>query len=110
MTSPPEHTEIAIVGAGQAGVALSYFLKKRHCDVLLIDRADTLGASWARRWDSLRLFTPARYSALPGLAFPGEPWSHPGKDDVANYLADFAALHELPIRTSQTVTILPGPG
>lgn len=108
MTSPPEHTDIAIVGAGQAGLTLSYYLKKRHRDVLLIDRADALGASWARRWDSLRLFTPARYSSLPGLAFPGEPWSHPGKDEVANYLANFAAHHELPIRTGQTVTNLSG--
>ena len=103
----PDH-DVVVVGAGQAGLALGYYLTRAGADVLLLERADRVGASWARRWDSLRLFTPARYDALPGLTFPAEPWSYPGKDQVAAYLAHYAARFELPVRTGAEVVRLEG--
>ncbi|WP_454044692.1 flavin-containing monooxygenase [Cellulosimicrobium sp. Marseille-Q8652] len=103
----PDH-DVVVVGAGQAGLALGYYLTRAGVDVLLLERAAHVGASWARRWDSLRLFTPARYDALPGLAFPGDAWSYPGKDQVAAYLADYAARFELPVRTGADVVRLEG--
>ncbi|TFF04456.1 flavin-containing monooxygenase [Cellulosimicrobium funkei] len=103
----PDH-DVVVVGAGQAGLALGYYLTRAGVDVLLLERAAHVGASWARRWDSLRLFTPARYDALPGLVFPGDAWSYPGKDQVAAYLADYAARFELPVRTGAEVALLEG--
>ncbi|WP_206074512.1 flavin-containing monooxygenase [Antribacter gilvus] len=74
--------------------------------MLILERADRVGTSWARRWDSLRLFTPARYDALPGAVFPGPPWSYPGKDDVARYLAGYAARFSLPVLTGAEAAAL----
>jgi putative flavoprotein involved in K+ transport len=100
--------EVVIVGAGQAALATAYYLRQAGVDVQLLERRSTVGASWSRRWDSLRLFTPARYDALPGLPFPGDPWSYPGKDDVAAYLAQYASRFELPVRTDAEVVALTG--
>jgi putative flavoprotein involved in K+ transport len=100
--------DVVVIGAGQAGLATAYYLRRAGLDVEVLEREPAVGASWARRWDSLRLFTPARYDSLPGLPFPGAPWSHPGKDDVAAYLADYAARFELPVRTGAEVVDLSG--
>lgn len=67
-----------------------------------------VGDSWERRWDSLRLFTPVHYDGITGSPFPGERWAYPTKDDVAAYLADFAAHHDLAIQTSTQVVDLTG--
>ena len=93
-----EHVETVIVGAGQAGLATAYHLKRRGRDCLVLDAHQRLGDNWRRLWDSLRLYSPARYDALPGLAFPAKPWSCPGKDEVADYLEEYAAHHALPVR------------
>lgn len=109
MTAPGQvRHDVVVVGAGQAGLALGYYLTRAGLDVLLLDRAAHVGESWARRWDSLRLFTPARYDALPGLAFPADPWSYPGKDQVAAYLAHYATRFELPVHTGTDVVRLEG--
>jgi len=109
VTDPgPVRRDVVVVGAGQAGLALGYHLTRAGVDVLLFERAERVGASWARRWDSLRLFTPARYDALPGAAFPADPWSYPSKDQVAAYLADYAARFDLPVRAGADVTGLEG--
>src|SRR5690606_13769419 len=76
---------IVVIGAGQAGLAAGRELRAAGHDVLLLDAHDRIGESWRRRWDSLRLFTPARFSALPGMPFPGPPDRYPGKDEVADY-------------------------
>jgi putative flavoprotein involved in K+ transport len=107
----PESTprrDVVVVGAGQAGLATAYYLRTAGIDVQLLERNTAVGASWSRRWSSLRLFTPARYDALPGLPFPGRPWSHPSKDDVAAYLAEYAARFALPVRTDAEVLSLTG--
>lgn len=106
--NPNDPRDVVVVGAGQAGLALGYHLTRAGVDVLLIERAERVGASWARRWESLRLFTPARYDALPGATFPADPWSYPGKDQVAAYLEDYATQFELPVRTGAEVVRLEG--
>ena len=65
--------EVVVVGGGQAGLAIGYFLRQRKLDFTILEAAHEPAAAWRRRWDSLRLFTPARYSSLPGLLFPGDP-------------------------------------
>ncbi len=80
--------EVIVVGGGQAGLALGYFLTRQQCDFAIFEAADEPAAAWRARWDSLKLFTPVRYSGLPGLPFAGDPDSYPGKDEVAAYLTE----------------------
>ncbi len=99
-------TDIAVVGAGQAGLAVGYFLARQRRAFTLLDAAPTLGDAWRQRWDSLRLFTPAGCSGLPGLPFPGSWAEHPGRDAVADYLTRYAAAFELPVRLGTRVETL----
>lgn len=96
--------DVLIVGAGQAGLALGYHLQQQSLRFLIVDADNAVGRSWEDRWDSLRLFTPAQYSGLPGTPFPAAPNSYPGKDAVAQYLADYARRHELPIRLNTRIS------
>jgi len=89
--------DVIVVGAGQAGLALGYHLARSSLRFLLVDGATEIGNSWRARWDSLRLFTPAEYAALPGLPFPAAPGAYPGKDQVADYLQAYAAEFGLPV-------------
>ena len=66
---------------------------------MILDGHERIGDSWRHRWDSLRVFTPARYNGLPGWSFPAPAWSYPSKDDVADYLEAYAARFRLPVRT-----------
>lgn len=100
--------DVAIIGAGQAGLAAGYYLRRAGVDVELFEAAEEAGASWSRRWDSLRLFTPARFDALPGSPFPGDPWRYPTKDEVAEYVRNFAAESRLPVRYRSEVIRLEG--
>jgi putative flavoprotein involved in K+ transport len=93
-----ERAETVIVGGGQAGLAVGYHLARRDRPCVILDAGLRTGDSWRRRWDSLRLFTPARYSGLPGLPFPAPAWSFPTRDEVADYLEAYAARFELPVR------------
>ena len=94
-----ERVQTLILGGGQAGLAVGYHLARRDLPFLILDANKRIGDSWRRRWDSLRLFTPARYNALPGMAFPGPARVFSTKDEVADYLAAYAARFELPLRT-----------
>ena len=98
--------DVIVIGAGQAGLAAGYYLQRAGMRFVLLDGASEIGESWRRRWDSLRLFTPARYNALPGLAFPGAPYSLPAKDDVAAYLKLYANRFGLPVRLRVRVSAL----
>jgi putative flavoprotein involved in K+ transport len=95
--------ETVIVGAGQAGLAAGYHLKKRGLPFLILDANERIGDSWRNRWDSLRLFTPAKYDALPGMRFPARGWSFPTKDEMADYLEAYASRFDLPVKTGITV-------
>jgi putative flavoprotein involved in K+ transport len=94
---------VVVVGAGQAGLAVGYFLARSPLDFVILEAGSRLGSAWLGRWDSLRLFTSRRYSGLPGLPFPGEPDSYAGRDDVAEYLARYANEFSLPVQLSSPV-------
>ena len=94
-----ERFETIVVGGGQAGLAVGYHLKERGLPFVILDANDRIGDAWRNRWDSLRLFTPGRYSALPRMRFPGNPHAFPTKDEVADYLEAYATRFELPVRT-----------
>jgi putative flavoprotein involved in K+ transport len=98
-----ERYETVIIGAGQAGLATGYELKKRGRSFMILDANDRIGDAWRKRWDSLRLFTPAKYDGLPGMRFPAPRWSFPTKDEMADYLESYAARFELPARTGVSV-------
>jgi putative flavoprotein involved in K+ transport len=98
--------DVVVVGGGQSGLAIGYFLAQGGLDFTILEAADVPAAAWRERWDSLRLFTPARYSSLPGLAFPGDPERYPGRDEVADYLSRYAAHFELPVERGRRVRSL----
>lgn len=89
--------DVIVVGAGQAGLAIGYFLAQQQRRFTILEAAGTPAAAWRERWDSLRLFTPVRYDSLPGRGFPGDPDSYPGRDDVVAYLTDYASHFDLPV-------------
>jgi putative flavoprotein involved in K+ transport len=95
--------DVIVVGGGQAGLAIGYFLTQQGRDFTILDAAPEPAAAWRQRWDSLKLFTPARYNALPGVAFPGDPDRYPGRDEVVAYLRDYARRFELPVELSSAV-------
>lgn len=89
--------DVIIIGGGQAGLAAGYYLKKEQLKFLILDEQDRTGDSWRNRYDSLVLFTPRRFSALPGLPLSGDPNGYPTKDEVADYLQNYAEHFQLPI-------------
>jgi len=95
--------DVVVVGGGQAGLAIGYHLAQQQRRFTILEAADTPAAAWRERWDSLKLFTPVRYNSLPGLPFPGEPASYPGRDDVVAYLSDYARRFELPVELNSRV-------
>ncbi len=103
MTTAGTHVETLIIGGGQAGLAVGYHLARRGRPFVILDAAERTGDSWRMRWDSLHLFTAARYSGLPGMPFPARAWSYPTKDEVADYLEAYAARFGLPIQAHTTV-------
>jgi putative flavoprotein involved in K+ transport len=105
--SEPQHVDVLVVGAGQAGLAVGWHLRQqRKASFLLLDAGPEVGHVWRSRWDSLRLFTPAEYDALPGMAFPAPAGTYPTKDQVASYLRGYAAAFELPVRLNTRVNRL----
>ncbi len=89
--------DILVIGAGQAGLALGFHLRTTPFRFQLVDRDARVGDSWRKRYESLVLFTPRAYSALPGLAVPGEPDGYPTKDEIADYLEAYASHFGLPV-------------
>jgi putative flavoprotein involved in K+ transport len=92
-----------VIGGGQAGLAAGYHLAKRGLPFLILDANARVGDAWRLRWDSLRLFTPARYAGLPGMRFPAPGSSFPNKQQVADYLFEYARRFRLPVRNSVRV-------
>jgi putative flavoprotein involved in K+ transport len=99
----PEHIETVIIGGSQAGLSVGHHLARRRRPFLILDANQRVGDAWRRRWDSLRLFTPARYNALSGVPFPAPAHSFPTKDQVADYLESYATRLQLPVRTGVRV-------
>ncbi|MQA17398.1 MAG: FAD-dependent oxidoreductase, partial [Pseudonocardiaceae bacterium] len=95
--------DVVVVGAGQAGLAVGYELARAGRDFVLLDGASRVGAAWRSRWDSLRLFTPAAVDGLPGKAFPAGRNYRPTKDEMADFLKEYARTFDLPLRLASTV-------
>jgi putative flavoprotein involved in K+ transport len=93
-----ERVETVIVGGGQAGLSVGYHLAKRDRAFVILDANERVGDNWRRHWDTLRLYSPARLDGLPGMAFPAPAWSFPSKDQTADYLEQYAARFDLPVR------------
>jgi putative flavoprotein involved in K+ transport len=89
--------DVIVIGGGQAGLAVGYHLKKRGINFVILDASARVGDAWRTRWDTLRLFSPARYDGLDGMRFPGSPDAFPTKDEMADYLEAYAAHFQLPV-------------
>ncbi|MBA2956165.1 SidA/IucD/PvdA family monooxygenase [Nocardioides sp. MAH-18] len=98
--------DVLVIGAGQAGLAIAYHLKEAGLRFLVADAAAEVGSAWRNRWDSLTLFTPAQYDALPGMTFPSPADTYPTAAEVADYLQTYATRFELPILLNTAVTRL----
>jgi putative flavoprotein involved in K+ transport len=104
-SNPPgnEPLDAVIIGGSQAGLAMAWHLARQKLRFVVLDAAGELGQTWRSRWDTLRLFTPAQYDGLPGMAFPAAADTYPTKDPVADYLRDYAAAFDLPVRLNARV-------
>jgi putative flavoprotein involved in K+ transport len=100
---PDSGYEVVVIGAGQAGLVMGYYLTRQHRRFAVLERGDRIAPAWRERWESLTLFTPRRYSALPGLSFPGDPDGYPSRDEVSAYLERYAETFELPIELNSDV-------
>jgi len=99
-----ETFETIVIGGGQAGLSVGYYLKRHGGSFVILDANERIGGSWrTRTWNSLRLFTPARYDGLPGWPFPAAGWSYPTARETADYLEAYAARFELPVRAGMSV-------
>ena len=98
-----ERVQVVVIGGGQAGLSVGYCLRQRGLSFVILEANARVGDSWRKRWDSLRLFTPAKYDGLIGLPFPAPAFSFPTKDEMADYLESYARHFELPVRTGVRV-------
>jgi putative flavoprotein involved in K+ transport len=101
-----QRLDTVVIGGGQAGLAVGHQLAARDLDFVILDAERRVGDAWRRRWDSLRLFTPAAYSGLPGMGFPAPAGHLPDKDEVADYLERYAERFDLPVRLETRVESL----
>ena len=112
MSDPPrtyvQQQEVVVVGGGQAGLAIGYYLAQQGRRFTILEAAAEPAAAWRSRWDSLTLFTPVRFDSLPGMTFPGNPGSYPGRDDVVTYLTEYARRFELPVEFGSRVRSVRG--
>lgn len=92
-----------IIGGGQAGLSVGYYLARQGRPFVILDASRRVGDAWRQRWDSLRLFTPAVFDGLVGMKFPAPPFSFPTKDEMADYLEAYARRFQLPIRNGVRV-------
>jgi putative flavoprotein involved in K+ transport len=105
-TQESNRLDTVVIGGGQAGLTVGYHLARRGRPFVILDASERVGDAWRKRWDSLRLFTPARFSSLPGLPIAAPAWSFLTKDEMADYLESYAARFELPVRNGIAVDSL----
>ena len=98
-----DHVETVVLGGSQSGLAVGYHLKQRGRPFVIVEAHERVGDAWRSRWDSVRLFTTARYDGLPGMPFPARRSSYPTKDEAADYLETYAERFELPVMPSVKV-------
>src|SRR3954451_13529222 len=92
------HYEVVVVGGGQAGLAVGYYLAQQGSNFVILEREHDVAPAWRDRWKSLTLFTPRAYDSLAGLEFPGDPDGYPTREEVLAYLQGYAARFDLPVR------------
>lgn len=103
MTIESERIGTVIIGGGQAGLSVGYHLARRGRQFLVLDENRRVGDQWRQSWDSMRLFSPAKYDGLPGLPFPGPRYAFPSRDEFAEFLHDYAQRFALPVRSGVAV-------
>ncbi|WEE79517.1 ArsO family NAD(P)H-dependent flavin-containing monooxygenase [Comamonas testosteroni] len=96
--------DVIIVGAGQAGLSVAYFLRRTNLSVLVLDAEEAGGGAWQHGWDSLRLFSPASWSSIAGWPMPASGEQYPGRDHVVDYLRKYEKRYELKIERPARVT------
>src|SRR6185503_2227996 len=101
--APKERLDVVVIGGGQAGLSVGYHLMKRGVRFVILDGSARIGDTWRKRWDSLRLFTPAWLDSLDGLPFPAPPDYFPTKDEMGDYLQLYAAHFKLPVQSGVRV-------
>lgn len=116
MQNPPPHSnqegpyDVIVIGGGQAGLAVGYFLRRTNLRFAILDSEPGPGGSWRHGWESLRLFSPAQWSSLPGWPMPSATDGYATRDDVIAYLAAYEARYQLPVfRPSQVDIVHRGP-
>ena len=101
--SQTERVNTVVIGAGQAGLSVGYHLSQRGVPFVILDAGTRVGDQWRHRWDSLRLFTPARFAGLDGMTFPAPPHYFPTKDEMGDFLERYATTFRLPVRLATRV-------
>jgi putative flavoprotein involved in K+ transport len=101
--SSTERVNTVVIGAGQAGLSVGYHLSRRGVPFVILDANTRIGDQWRQRWDSLRLFTPAQFAGLDGMAFPARPHDFPTKDEMGDFLERYARTFELPVLSGTRV-------
>ncbi|MCQ6255086.1 NAD(P)/FAD-dependent oxidoreductase [Pseudomonas sp. Q11] len=96
--------DVVVIGAGQAGLATGWHLKRQGLSFLILDEQLQPGGNWRNYYDSLELFSPAAYSSLPGMPFPAAPGHYSTRDEVVRYLEEYAEFFQLPIRQGVRAT------
>jgi putative flavoprotein involved in K+ transport len=105
-TAPTGLLDVVVIGGGQAGLAMAWHLTRRGMRFVVLEAGPELGHVWRDRWDSLKLFTPAQYSSLPGQPFPAPADTYPTRDAVADYMRTYAKAFDLPVTLNARVTDL----
>ncbi len=101
--SPTERVNTVVIGAGQAGLSVGYHLSRHGVPFVILDANERIGDQWRQRWDSLRLFTPAQFAGLDGMAFPSPPHYFPTKDEMGDFLEHYAQAFKLPVLSGTRV-------
>src|SRR3712207_4494100 len=99
MSREEDRVGTVVIGGGQAGLSVGYHLARRGLPFVILEANERIGDTWRERWDSLRLFTPARYDGLDGMPFPAPAHTFPTKNEMADYLESYASRFKLPVRT-----------
>jgi putative flavoprotein involved in K+ transport len=103
LIATPERYDVIVIGGGQAGLSVGHYLARAGLRFVILDAHPRIGDAWRKRWDSLRLFTPAKFDGLAGMPFPAPPDSFPTKEEMGDYLEAYAARFRLPVRTGARV-------
>jgi cation diffusion facilitator CzcD-associated flavoprotein CzcO len=100
----PQQLDVVVVGGGQAGLAVGYYLRRTGLSFVILDAQEAPGGAWLHGWDSLRLFSPARFSSLPGWLMEGGPDTYPTRDEALEYLRHYEERYSLPVARPVRVT------